>query len=198
MRVAIVKYNAGNIQSVSYALNRLGIEPIVTNDPDELYKADKIIFPGVGDAGTAMPYLRERGLDSVLVSLKQPFLGICFGMQLMCKHSEEGDVDCLGIFDVNVKRFPSGTEKVPHMGWNNISFENGACPLLAGIKNDSDVYFVHSFVICPSDSSVVKASAEYGIKVPAVIQSGNIYACQFHPEKSGEEGLKILKNFCTM
>ena len=143
MQVAIVKYNAGNIQSVSYALNRLGIDPIITNDPDVLYKADKIIFPGVGDAGTAMPYLRERHLDEVLVSLKQPFLGICFGMQLMCKHSEEGDVDCLGIFDVNVKRFPSGTEKIPHMGWNTITDLKGT--LLKNIQPESYVYFVHSY-----------------------------------------------------
>lgn len=194
MQVAIVKYNAGNIQSVSYALNRLGIQPIVTNDPDVLYKADKVIFPGVGDAGTAMPYLRERHLDEVLVSLKQPFLGICFGMQLMCKHSEEGDVDCLGIFDVNVKRFPSGIEKVRHMGWNTISNLNGT--LLKNIPAESYVYFVHSYYAEMNPHST--ATCNYVLPFSAGIEKDNFFAFQFHPEKSGVVGAKILQNFIEL
>ena len=180
MQVAIVKYNAGNIQSVSYALNRLGIQPIVTNDPDVLYKADKVIFPGVGDAGTAMPYLRERHLDEVLVSLKQPFLGICFGMQLMCKHSEE--------------RFPSGVEKVPHMGWNTISDLNGT--LLKNIPAESYVYFVHSYYAEMNPHST--ATCNYVLPFSAGIEKDNFFAFQFHPEKSGVVGAKILQNFIEL
>ena len=166
----------------------------MTNDPDVLYKADKVIFPGVGDAGTAMPYLRERHLDEVLVSLKQPFLGICFGMQLMCKHSEEGDVDCLGIFDVNVKRFPSGIEKVPHMGWNTISDLNGT--LLKNIPVESYVYFVHSYYAEMNPHST--ATCNYVLPFSAGIEKDNFFAFQFHPEKSGVVGAKILQNFIEL
>lgn len=193
-QIAIVQYNAGNIQSVRYALNRLGIEPIITNDPDLLHKADKIIFPGVGDAGSAMPYLREHNLDQVLVSLRQPFLGICFGMQLMCRHSEEGDVDCLGIFDVDVKRFPSGKEKIPHMGWNTITETKGT--LLKNIEPDSYVYFVHSYYA--EINPYTTATCNYVLDFSAGIEKDNFFAFQFHPEKSGTVGAQILKNFIDL
>lgn len=192
MSIAIVKYNAGNIQSVSYALNRLGVEPIITNDPDILFKADKIIFPGVGEASSAMAYLRETELDKVLVQLTQPFLGICFGMQLMCKHSEEGDVDCLGIFDVAVKRFPSSDDyKIPHMGWNTIHSHKGS--LLKGIPEQSFVYFVHSFYA--EMNPYTTTTCDYILPYSAGIEKDNFFAFQFHPEKSGVVGAKILENF---
>ncbi|HPH16491.1 MAG TPA: imidazole glycerol phosphate synthase subunit HisH [Bacteroidales bacterium] len=195
MQVAIVKYNAGNIQSVSYALNRLGIEPIITNNPDELYAADKIIFPGVGEASSAMAYLRNSGLDKVLVELKQPFLGICFGMQLMCKHSEEGNVDCLGIFDVAVKRFPSSDEyKIPHMGWNTIHSHKGT--LVKNIPEQSFVYFVHSYYAELNTHSTT--TCDYIVPFSAGIEKDNFFAFQFHPEKSGEVGAKILENFIRL
>ncbi|HOS84924.1 MAG TPA: imidazole glycerol phosphate synthase subunit HisH [Bacteroidales bacterium] len=195
MQVAIVKYNAGNIQSVSYALNRLGIEPIITNNPDELYAADKIIFPGVGEASSAMAYLRNSGLDKVLVELKQPFLGICFGMQLMCKHSEEGNVDCLGIFDVAVKRFPSSDEyKIPHMGWNTIHSHKGT--LVKNIPEQSFVYFVHSYYAELNAHSTT--TCDYIVPFSAGIEKDNFFAFQFHPEKSGEVGAKILENFIRL
>ncbi len=192
-KLAIVKYNAGNIQSVSYALNRLGIEPIITSCPDELYKADKIIFPGVGEASSAMAYLRKNNLDEVLTQIKQPFLGICFGMQLMCKHSEEGDVDCLGIFDVNVKRFPA-KDKVPHMGWNTIS--NFKSPLLKGIEPNSYMYFVHSYY---AEVNVhTNSTCDYILPFSSGIEKDNYFAFQFHPEKSGTIGSKILQNFIDL
>lgn len=193
MNIAVVKYNAGNIQSVTYALNRLGIQPIVTNDPDTLYKADKIIFPGVGEASSAMAYLHANNMVDVLTQMKQPFLGICFGMQLMCKHSEEGDVDCLGIFDVNVKRFPN-TEKVPHMGWNTISDFNGT--LLKDIPLDSYMYFVHSYYA--EMNAHTTATCNYILPFSAGIEKDNFFAFQFHPEKSGDIGSKILENFVKL
>lgn len=195
MQIAIVKYNAGNIQSVSYALNRLGIEPIITNDPDTLFKADKIIFPGVGEASSAMAYLRKHELDKVLTQLTQPFLGICFGMQLMCKHSEEGNVDCLGIFDVAVKRFPTLQEyKIPHMGWNTMHSHKGT--LLKNIPEKSFMYFVHSYYA--EINTHTTATCDYILPFSAGIEKDNFFAFQFHPEKSGEVGAKILENFIKL
>lgn len=193
MKLAVVKYNAGNIESVSNALLRLGVEPIITDDPEILRSADKVLFPGVGEASSAMAYLREKGLDSVLKSLNQPFLGICFGMQLMCNHSEEGDVDCLGIFDVDVKKFPP-KEKVPHMGWNKIfDFKS---PLLKGIPEGEYMYFVHSFYAeaCAETSAV----CDYILPFSAGLQKDNFQAFQFHPEKSGDIGELIIKNFVEL
>lgn len=193
MNIAVVKYNAGNIQSVSYALNRLGIEPNVTDNPEELKNADKVIFPGVGEARAAMNYLHKQGLVAVLKSLNQPFLGICLGMQLMCKHSEERDTDCLGIFDVMVKKFPP-RDKVPHIGWNTI-FDNKS-PLLKGIDEDSFMYFVHSFYAekCEHTSTTCK----YILDFSAGLEKDNYYAFQFHPEKSGDVGEQIIKNFIAL
>ena len=194
MEVAIVKYNAGNVQSVLYALERLGIQARLTDDPAVLRAADKIIFPGVGEASTAMAYLRAKQLDEVLTSLTQPFLGICLGMQLMANHSEEGDVDCLGVFDHAVKLFPASVGKVPHMGWNLLNETPG--PLLANLPAEPYVYFVHSYYVVPGDATV--ATATYGIPFSAVMQKGNYYATQFHPEKSGLVGAKILENFLAL
>ncbi|AGC75737.1 glutamine amidotransferase [Nonlabens dokdonensis] len=202
--IAIVKYNAGNIGSVTNALNRLGIENKVTDDPEELKAADKVIFPGVGEAGTAMNYLRERGLDQVIKELKQPVLGICLGMQLMCSHSEEGDTECLGIFDTTVKKFPV-TEgmKVPHMGWNSLSYELGVqssesflthnSELLTNLQPESDVYYVHSYYAEVCKDTV--AACDYILPFSSVLQKDNFYATQFHPEKSAGVGEEILKNF---
>ncbi|MGJ8684977.1 MAG: imidazole glycerol phosphate synthase subunit HisH [Nonlabens sp.] len=205
--IAIVKYNAGNIGSVTNALNRLEIDNKVTDDPAELKAADKVIFPGVGEAGTAMKYLRERGLDKIIKELKQPVLGICLGMQLMCNHSEEGDTNCLGIFDTDVKRFPikSGT-KVPHMGWNSLSYELGVqsseslitpnSELLTSLHNSDDVYYVHSYYAEVCKSTV--AACDYILPFSSVLQKDNFYATQFHPEKSADVGEQILKNFIAI
>lgn len=197
---AIVKYNAGNIQSVLFALERLGHEAIWTDDPAILNSADRVIFPGVGEASGAMRYLRERGLDEVICGLQQPVLGICLGLQLFCRHSEENDTDCLGIFDVAVRRFSgqnpdaspgSDLLKVPHMGWNNLSHLRGA--LFEGIAEGSFVYFVHSY-FADADPAAI-ATARYGENFSAALQRDNFYAVQFHPEKSGDTGRKILENF---
>ncbi|MEO9503089.1 imidazole glycerol phosphate synthase subunit HisH [Nonlabens ulvanivorans] len=197
--IAIVKYNAGNIGSVTNALNRLGIENKVTDDPEELKAADKVIFPGVGEAGTAMNYLRERGLDQVIKELKQPVLGICLGMQLMCSHSEEGDTECLGIFDTTVKKFPA-TEgmKVPHMGWNSLNTEvvNLQSTILQGLQPAADVYYVHSFYAEVCENTV--AACDYILPFSSVLQKDNFYATQFHPEKSAGIGEQILKNFIEL
>ncbi|MEJ7848199.1 MAG: imidazole glycerol phosphate synthase subunit HisH [Pyrinomonadaceae bacterium] len=194
MKVAIVKYNAGNIASVQNALGRLGVESAVSDDADVLRQADKVIFPGVGEASTAMQYLRERNLDVVIKSLTQPVLGICLGMQLLCSHSEENDTECLGIFPNSVKRFTEANYKVPHMGWNTISGLRP--PLFAEVADGSYVYFVHSYYVEPSENSA--ASCEYGAGFAAAIHIGNFYAVQFHPEKSGVAGTRILENFLNL
>lgn len=194
---AIVKYNAGNIRSVLFALERLGQPAVWTDDPDTLRSADRVIFPGVGEASSAMRYLRERGLDEVIRSLQQPVLGICLGLQLFCRHSEEGDTDCLGIFDVAVKKFTSSPErplKVPHMGWNTLYDLHG--PLFESVQPDAYCYFVHSFFAEMSPRAT--AVCDYGGPFSAALQRDNFYAVQFHPEKSGETGQRILQNFLNL
>lgn len=191
--IAIIKYNAGNIASVQNALNRLGYESIITDDKDEILNADKVIFPGVGEASSAMDYLRKRGLDQVILSIKKPFLGICLGLQLMCESSEEGNTKCLGIFNSTVKEFPK-TEKVPHMGWNNLSETKGI--LFEGIRADSDVYFVHSYYAEINTQCI--AQCNYIQAFSAAMQKDNFYATQFHPEKSAAIGEQILKNFLAL
>jgi glutamine amidotransferase len=191
--IAIVKYNAGNIKSVQNSLNRLGYKSIITDNPDELKSADKVIFPGVGEAGSAIQYLRERGLDQTIVSLSQPVLGICLGLQLMCRHSEERDTKCLGIFDADVKLFPP-VDKIPHMGWNNCLTLKG--DLFKGISVKDDLYYVHSYYA--EISSCTLATCDYILPFSAAMQKGNFYATQFHPEKSAEKGEKILKNFLEL
>jgi len=193
MNIAIVKYNAGNIQSVSFCLNRLGISPVITDNPEELQKADKVIFPGVGEASTAMKYLREQNLDKLIVSLKQPVLGICLGMQLMCSRSEENDTDCLNIFDVEVKKFPD-TKKVPHMGWNTIF--NFKSELFKGITENDFMYFVHSYYAPASKYSI--CNTDYNFEYSSGLHKNNFYGLQFHPEKSGKSGEKILENFINL
>lgn len=192
MNIAIVKYNAGNIASVQNALGRLGVESVVTDDAETLRTADKVIFPGVGEASTAMHYLRERGLDDVITSLTQPVLGICLGMQLLCSHSEENDTACLAIFPNEVRRFADGELKVPHMGWNTIT--RLGPPLFDGIAETTYVYFVHGYYVevLPDETAAV---CNYGIDFAAAIQRDNFYAVQFHPEKSGDTGQQILENF---
>lgn len=193
MNVAIVKYNAGNIYSVVHALKRIGINPVVTDDFETLSKADCILFPGQGEAANTMAYLREHRLDDLIRSLQQPVLGICIGQQLMCRHSEEGDVDCLGIFDVDVKRFVPRThqEKVPHMGWNDLYHLQS--DLFTSLEENSYVYFVHSYYI-PTCTDTI-ATTNYIHPFSAALHTKNYYATQFHPEKSGDAGEIILKNF---
>ncbi len=191
--IAIVKYNAGNIRSVSNALNRLGFENIITDDPDEIINADKVIFPGVGEAGSAMRYLKKRGLDRTMISLTRPVLGICLGLQLMCHHSSEGNTKCLGIFDAEVKLFPP-LDKIPHMGWDNfITLEGG---LFSGINPEDDVYYVHSYFAELSDYTT--AICDYIVPFSAAMGRNNFYATQFHPEKSAGIGEKILLNFLNL
>jgi len=192
-RIAVVQYNAGNVRSVFCALRRLGIDPVITDSKNELSQADKVIFPGVGEARTAMNYLHSRGLDTVLKSLTQPFLGICLGLQLMCSHSEEHDTDTFGIFTEPVKRFPP-RGKVPHMGWNTISRLES--PLFQGIDEDSYVYFVHSYYVAPGPDTI--AASNYMIPFSAAVHRNNFFGTQFHPEKSGEIGSQILKNFLNL
>lgn len=196
MKVAIIKYNAGNIFSVDYALRRLGVEPVITADAEELTGADKVIFPGVGEAATTMDYLRRTGLDQLIKDLKQPVLGICLGMQLMCGHSEEGDVDCLGIFQTDVKRFhpQQHEDKVPHMGWNTLTEKRG--DLFKGFDKEEFVYFVHSFYVPVNECTA--AQTQYIHPFSAAIQKDNFYATQFHPEKSGKTGERILTNFLNL
>ena len=196
MKVAIVKYNAGNIRSMDCALRRLGVEAHVTADKEWLQSADKVIFPGVGEAETTMKHLRATGLDGLIKDLRQPVLGICLGMQLMCRHSEEGNVDCLRIFDADVKRFvpQRHEEKVPHMGWNTVGKLNS--PLFQGVRDGEFVYFVHSFYV--PEGEFTAATTDYILPFSAALHKDNFYATQFHPEKSGGTGEKILRNFLEL
>lgn len=193
--IAIIKYNAGNVQSVQYALQRLNVESIVTDDADEIRRADRVIFPGVGHAAPAMQYLKERRLDEVIVSLTQPVLGICLGLQLLCKFSEEGNTDCLGIFNEEVKLFkPVNGEKVPQVGWNSIyEFRS---ELFEGLKKNDFVYAVHSYYAALGNETT--AITDYIHPYSAALQKDNFYAVQFHPEKSGAVGETIIKNFITL
>lgn len=181
------------MQSLTFALNRLGVEPILTDDPTALAAADKVIFPGVGEASTAMNYLKNKQLDKVIKDLKQPFLGVCLGLQLMCKHSEENDTECIGVFDLNVKRFDD-SEKVPHMGWNTITNLKG--PLFQGVSEQSYLYFVHSYYAETSEGTI--ATCRYANKFSAALHKDNYYAIQAHPEKSSDTGQKIIENFLAI
>jgi imidazole glycerol-phosphate synthase subunit HisH len=196
MNVAIIKYNAGNVQSVLFALERIGINPTVTNDVDILKSSDKIIFPGVGEASSAMNFLKERKLDEVIMSLTQPTLGICLGMQLMCSYSEEGSTNCLGIFDTNVKLFSSDLKniKVPQIGWNNIY--DLKTNLYKNVKEGEYMYFVHSYYAELSKDTIAKT--KYGIEYSSSLQNNNFYGAQFHPEKSSDAGQTILENFIKL
>ena len=199
MKIVIIKYNAGNIRSVDFALQRLGISASITADPDEIRSADRVIFPGVGEASTTMSYLKEHKLDTLICDLKQPVLGICLGLQLMCTHSEEGDVDCLGIFPEKVKKFvlpteESGKFKIPHMGWNSLS--GLRTPLFNRISEEDYFYFVHSFYATTGADTA--ATCDYLVPFSASLQRDNYYATQFHPEKSGKVGALILENFINV
>ena len=224
--IGIVDYNAGNITSVERALENLEIKYIRSKNPADFSECDKLIFPGVGDAAYAMKQLEETGLGKFLqewAKENKPLLGICLGSQIIFDYSEEGDTKCLGLIPGNIVHMEklmanvpdSKNYKIPHMGYNNVTMVNGGCklfkiphmgwnqvellklhPLFEGIPNNSDFYFVHSYVIQPDDSSVIRGIADYGIKVPACIQKGNIFAFQFHPEKSGKHGFELLRNFC--
>jgi glutamine amidotransferase len=194
MNLALIKYNAGNVQSVSFALERLGINFTITDDPEVIKSADKVLFPGVGEASTTMKFLKDRKLDILIPSLKQPVLGVCLGMQLMCRFSEENDTECLGIFDEKVTKFvPSPTEKVPHMGWNNLKImESWLTPKL----EDKFVYFVHSYYV--PENTYTSAITEYTVPFSAAMHRDNFYAVQFHPEKSAEAGELVLKSFLNV
>lgn len=199
MNIVIIKYNAGNIESVSNALLRLGIQAEITGDHEKIEAADKVIFPGVGEASTTMAYLKKEGLDQLIPSLTQPVLGICLGLQLMCSHSEEGDTYCLGIFDEQVKRFVPGpgmefVTKVPHMGWNTIT--NLKSNLFDESLDNQSVYFVHSFYATVGEHTA--ALGNYINPFSAALHKDNFYATQFHPEKSGPVGAKILENFLKL
>ena len=219
--IGIVDYNAGNIKSVERALGFLKAQYVLSKNPADLEKCDRLIFPGVGEAKYAMEQLKKTGFDSFLrdwAAAGKPLVGICLGSQIIFEHSEEGDVDCLGLLKGNIRHFESvwgeipvsehGNDntlslsgltrqslKVPHMGWNNLEYVNGSSPLFDGVDTKSDFYFVHSYLIQPSDETIVKAYANYGCPVPACVSSGSITAFQFHPEKSGKAGLKILENY---
>lgn len=200
MKVAIIKYNAGNVQSVLYALQRLRIDAVVTDDADEIINADKVIFPGVGNAGSAMEYLQKNNLDKLIVSLKQPVLGICLGLQLMCNTSEEANTKCLGIFDVEVKKFDNSLAienasiKIPHIGWNTIYDLRSS--LFKNVKENAFVYFVHSYYASLSSQTI--ASSNYIVPFSAAIQKSNFYGVQFHTEKSAEAGIQIISNFLNI
>jgi glutamine amidotransferase len=194
MKLAIIKYNAGNIQSVSFALERLGIDFSITDSAEEIQKADKVLFPGVGEASTTMAFLRERKLDQLIRSLKQPTLGVCLGMQLMCKYSEENNTECLGIFDEPVKRFiPEKNMKVPHMGWNQLKVTDS---WLDPALNGQNVYFVHSYYV--PLNKFTAAATDYTVPFSAALHRNNFYAVQFHPEKSATAGELVLKSFLKL
>ena len=205
--IGIVDYNAGNITSVERALENLEIKYIRSKNPADFSECDKLIFPGVGDAAYAMKQLEETGLGKFLqewAKENKPLLGICLGSQIIFDYSEEGDTKCLGLIPGNIVHMEklmanvpdSKNYKIPHMGYNNVTMVNGGCKLFNTLDNDTDFYFVHSYVIQPHDSNVIRGIADYGIKVPACIQKGNIFAFQFHPEKSGKHELELLRNFC--
>jgi glutamine amidotransferase len=204
MSIAIVKYNAGNVHSVTSALHRIGVEPLLTDSPEELRTADKVIFPGVGEARSAMTYLRERGLDKVIASLTQPVLGVCVGMQLLCEHSEENDTVCMGVFPVRIRRFVEPTNearnahvvrfKIPHMGWNTLAQTHS--PLFANLPEQPYMYFVHSY--CADVSPCTIATTDYIAPFSAGLHKDNFYAVQFHPEKSGSDGESIYRNFLAL
>lgn len=193
MEIAVVKYNAGNVRSVHNAFRRLGIEPLLTDDAEVLQRADGVVFPGQGEAFGAMEYLRGHGLDEIIRHLRQPVLGICIGQQLLCRHSEEGNTDCLGVFDADVKRFvpQSHSDKIPSMGWNKLT--DLRSPLFKGLPTEPYVYFVHSYYVPVCEWTA--ATADYIHPYSASLQQGNFLATQFHPEKSGKVGEKILSNF---
>ncbi len=196
VKVVIIKYNAGNIYSVDYGLKRLGIAPVISDDPEIIRTADKVVFPGQGEASTTMNYLQKKGLDLLIRELKQPVLGICIGMQLMCRHSEEGNTDCLGIFDAEVKRFipQQHEDKVPHMGWNSLTKTRGQ--LFEKLPANPYVYFIHSYYVPVTKETA--ATCDYINPFSAAMQKDNFYATQFHPEKSGSIGEIILKNFIDL
>ncbi|MGG1922684.1 imidazole glycerol phosphate synthase subunit HisH [Chryseobacterium cucumeris] len=191
--IAIIKYNGGNVNSVQNALNRLNVDSVITDDPEQILKADKVIFPGVGEASSTMKVLKEKELDLLIPGLTQPVLGICLGMQLMCGENEEGDTEGMGIFDINVRKFPA-KDIVPHMGWNTVSGQTS--PLFSGIEKCSDVYFVHSYYCELSDYTT--SVCDYILPFSASLQKDNFYAVQFHPEKSGIVGNQIVKNFINL
>ena len=200
MKVAIIRYNAGNVQSVVYALERLGVTPLWTDDHEVIKNADKVIFPGQGEASTTMAYLQQKGLDRLIVNLKQPVLGICIGLQLMCRHSEEGDTNCLGIFDLEVKKFvrpdtknAHDQYKIPHMGWNRL--ENCQGKIFSGL-NHPYVYYVHSFYAAIGAETA--GTTDYILPFSGVLQKENFYAVQAHIEKSGDDGQKMLANFLEL
>jgi len=199
MKIVIIKYNAGNIRSVDFALQRLGVSAKITADPDEIKNADRVIFPGVGEASTTMSYLKHHKLDTLIRELKQPVLGVCLGLQLMCSHSEEGDTECLGIFPEMVKKFELQPDdptsfKIPHMGWNSIS---GLKSQLFNQNSEEEYfYFVHSFYATTGADTA--ATCNYLVPFSAALQRDNFYATQFHPEKSGKTGAKILENFINL
>jgi len=194
MKLVIIKYNAGNIQSVLYALERIGREAVVTDDPAQIVAADKVIFPGVGEASTAMGYLQERGLDGLIKGLRQPVLGICLGMQLMCSYSEENDTNCLGIFEEKVRRFSGEGLKVPQIGWNTIYHLR--TPLFEGVDEKTYCYFVHGYYASLGTHTIGKT--EYGRAYSSALHRDNFYGVQFHPEKSAQAGERILKNFIEL
>ena len=199
MKIVIIKYNAGNIRSVDFALQRLGVSALITADQDEIRSADRVIFPGVGEASTTMSYLNNHKLDILIRDLKQPVLGVCLGLQLMCSHSEEGDTECLGIFPEKVMKFDPKPEetalfKVPHMGWNSIT--GLRTPLFDQISEEEYFYFVHSFYATIGADTA--ATCNYLVPFSAALQRDNFYATQFHPEKSGKTGAKILENFINL
>jgi len=194
VNVAIIKYNAGNIQSVKFALQRLGIEAVVTDQAEQIQQADRVIFPGVGEASSTMQNLKSKRLDEIILNLKQPVLGICLGMQLMCQHSEENDTTCIGIFDEDVKQFtPSNNIKVPHMGWNQLKLAEG---WLSNTLNGEHFYFVHSYYV-PVNLNT-SAVTEYGVPFSAAMRKNNFYGVQFHPEKSAKAGEMVLEKFISI